>query len=225
MKKYILTLVVAAAFSVTSAQAVVIDDFNGGAQTVVADGSDGIAYAGAIGGYREVYIESNNPPHAVADVLPSPGHFSLATDAGADAFSLITWGGTAGSGLGGVDLVGGLVDNAFTLDIVASDHLAEYILRVTDTNGYQESIGESLNGPGAMSWQFDMFTIVDLTTVDTIALSVATQPGGDVVFDSFLTSGQVSPPQAPEPTTLALLGLGLAGIGFGRRKVKAKLKG
>ncbi len=30
--------------------------------------------------------------------------------------------------------------------------------------------------------------------------------------------------QVPEPTTLALFGLGMAGLGFGRRKVKAKAK-
>lgn len=41
-----------------------------------------------------------------------------------------------------------------------------------------------------------------------------------LAFDGMLVSGQPIPAPVPEPATLALLGLGLAGLGFMRRKAR-----
>ncbi|MCI5167045.1 MAG: PEP-CTERM sorting domain-containing protein [Candidatus Electrothrix sp. GM3_4] len=218
MKKLTFSLALAAVFAAGTAQAIIIDDFNDGQQTIEANGSESI-YAGAIGGSRSVSISKDGLLGATAHVLPSPwGIFSHSADAQTSAISIITWDAN-GLGLGGVDFVEGLTNNVFSFDILDIDQGAiNLTLEVRDTLGGTNSYNIFNAAVGTESVAFSHFAGVDFTTIDFLSLTVAGGQGSDLTLDTLATSG--SPASVPEPTALMLLGGGLLGLGGIRRKNK-----
>jgi hypothetical protein len=70
-----------------------------------------------------------------------------------------------------------------------------------------------------LKFGFSSFTgSADFASVDAISLTFAGPPAVDAVIDLVATSTV----NVPEPSTIAALGIGLAGIGFVRRRARKK---
>ena len=96
-------------------------------------------------------------------------------------------------------------------------------------NGDHPTYYNDNDSNGAFAFEYDGFTkklmasVTGLTAGDTYSISLAIADAGDWILDSgvFLQAGSFSDtPTVPEPATFFLLGSGLAGLAFYRRKRK-----
>jgi len=189
----------------SNAQALVIDNFNGGAQSVSAPGSDTIAYIDAIGGFRTVDITKSGTLGATATVVAPPGIYAHSADALTSATSTIIWDAN-GAGLGGVNLVEGLINNVFSFDILGIDQGdIDLILTIENTFSSSDSFTFSGAGIGTESVAFSSFSGVDFTSVDSISLRIVGGVASDLTLDLLATTGDTPTPpvtSVPEPASL-----------------------
>ena len=147
--------------------------------------------------------------------------FSLA---GVDLFTVGGFAATEGIGYTGpgsdpnssliADWTPGIAGASFTLylddDNIAPSVVASGTVTSISATNLSASIDTMLAGFWFNSANVDMSTIVNAT--DTLDLQMSVQSGGRTVDIS----------QVPEPSIIALFGLGLAGLGFSARRRKAK---
>lgn len=225
MNVNILGLAIIAALSVGTANAALItaiDDFTTGGMAVSADGTSTVAASGALGGYRTVTMTKSGSLGATANVLTNPGIYAHSADAQTSAISTITWDAN-GAGLGGLNWLTGFTNQTFDLDILSIDQgQVDLSLTIADLVGGLDSFTLSGLGIGIQSFYFSAFTGIDFAQVNSLSLKVNGGLASDLTLNALGVYGDVIPLRSasvPEPTVLALLGVGLAVFGFTRRKV------
>jgi hypothetical protein len=224
MFKTTLSVIAFSALMLGSAQALTIDTFNtnqsvvdgigGGASSSVASDATNI-----LGTDRTVSIEQLGPGNTPSEININTGTAGILTLGNTDAFSVsnITYNGIAGAGLGGVDVTEGGNDDRFTLFVVFGDFPTDIELTVSDganTASLQlSSPAFAIGTPLFFEYASFIGGPVDFTTIDMINIQLTTTTTvSDLQLDFFGTTSEI-----PEPAVLAILGLGLTGLGFAQR--------
>ena len=226
MNKTLLGMAAASAMLVaTTANATLIDDFTTGAMSIeifgptaaypgVGVSSSDTAVGTMLGGERAVDLtvwsaaSTLSGSSAVIDLLG--GFYSQSADSTVKTMATITW-DAGGFGFGGIELGG----EAFLLDLVSLDQgVIDLTIGVWDTLGGMASVTDASAIVGDNYFNFSNFAGVDFSLIDKITLTVdaTTQASSDLTLNSIST--------VPEPSVLALFGLGLFGLGLARRRVK-----
>ena len=221
------------ALTMGSAQALTIDDFS--TTLLLSDpgtdsGSVTAPVSSIIGGEREADIDrlTGSDSASLAFNSGGTGTMSIANGTGGTSASLVIYDGVGSgggaAGLGGVDLTVGGTQDAFDLRIIANDFAAAVSISVVsggDTSFLTVLSPGGNPGPSSVPMLFEYASfagVADFTSVDAIFLNVDTSLNNatDIELDFFGTTTT----EVAEPETLLILGLGLAGLGFARRRLR-----
>ncbi|MCP3909167.1 MAG: PEP-CTERM sorting domain-containing protein [Oceanicoccus sp.] len=240
MKKQVLYGVIAGTLmlSAGSATAIVIDDFSGNAYSASAPSTGDAAGISSSGFARTVDITTSAGDTTVKlNSGASLGAYSHSQDAGVTGTSQVTF------DLGGLDVTEGSTQNAFRLGLISVDSNGIIGINVDGAASSLSTnsiiIANNYVLPSYADFLFSDFVgTVDFTNVNTFTISVdgsaqaalnteisivgtacsgLSSSGGS---GSGTDSTDCEPTgNIPEPTTLVLMTLGLAGLGYRRRRL------
>ena len=236
MKKIITGFTLSIALSAGSANAAMIDNFDGDIYSLTAAPLSGDPAGNSSAGYaRTITATTSGSDTAVSiNTTTTPGVYAHSQGSGVTGYSQIDF------ALGGVDLTSGA--NAFSVTLASAD-LGGVFGVIADGATVSLTTADvllttGLTFPGVAEFLFSDFAGVDFTSVNTVSLFIdgTGTAALDMSIDSFGTTcsalnatggagkhgttGNCSTgtSNVPEPAPLALLSMGLVAFGFGRRK-------
>ncbi|MDD2724795.1 MAG: PEP-CTERM sorting domain-containing protein [Methylovulum sp.] len=211
------------------AQALVIDTFDttpmSVSGTVPATSGQTIAPE-AIQGYRQLDIVSTNGNVVInTNTTPTFGALSVSNAADVISQTSVLWNGNNTGLFGGVDLTDGGASTALLLAITSIDQgnvtITFKVREKTSAGGETATLALTGLGVGTQSFLFSSFAnfaAVDFTQVNKIEMIIDAGSASDLTLDMVETNQDIN---LPEPSSLVLMGLGLAGLSFLRKRKAA----